>query len=192
MVSSNPPGGRHPHSSRRSVFVRQPKAADAPTGAATPGAKPAAPAVTTAPATPSLRLVGAPGPNPPAVLRNVGQPITSPTDPRWVLALRTAESLQGALITPEKRQRLVRLGQSMGLTAFDANLVIAIVQDQARRGYAADYCPTAGELQLQMVPLPRLSSVRHNFPGRRALMLSITIAGILAAEIAFFRWILGG
>ncbi len=141
---------------------------------------------------PSLKLASRPAEDAPPVLRNVGQPIVSPSDPRWVLALRTAEALQGSLITPEKRQALVRLGKVMGLTAFDANLVIAIVQDQARRGYAADYCPTAGEQQLQMVPLPRLASVRNHFPGRRALMLAITIAGILAAEIAFFRWVLGG
>lgn len=124
-------------------------------------------------------------------LSPIGQPITAATDPRWVLALRTAESLQGSVLPPEKRQKLIRLGKVMGMTAFDANLVIAIIQDQARRGYAADYCPTAGEPQLQMVPLPRLTSVIHNFAGRRALMLACAIATVLAAEIIFFKWWLG-
>lgn len=124
-------------------------------------------------------------------LTPVGQPIDSASDPRWVLALRTAEALQGSVLPPEQRQKLIRLGKVMGMTAFDANLVIAIIQDQARRGYAADYCPTAGEPQLQMVPLPRLTSVIHNFPGRRALMLACAIAAVLATEVVFFNWWLG-
>lgn len=124
-------------------------------------------------------------------LTPVGQPIAAASDPRWVLALRTAEALQGSVLPPEQRQKLIRLGKVMGMTAFDANLVIAIIQDQARRGYAADYCPTAGEPQLQMVPLPRLARAIHNFPGRRMLMLACAIAAVLATEIIFFKWWLG-
>jgi len=98
----------------------------------TPGA--ATPSSSTHPLNvpPSLRKRPADtSPPPPA---KIGQPIASPTDPRWVLALRTAEALDGAVLPPERRDRLVRLGKLLGMTPFDANLVIAIVQDQARRG----------------------------------------------------------
>ncbi len=43
----------------------------------------------------------------------------------------------------------------MGLTAFDTSLVIAIVQDQARRGHASAYCASAGADQLRMVAPPQ-------------------------------------
>src|SRR5258705_9053634 len=67
-----------------------------------------------------------------------------PRDARWVLAVRAAGVLQGgraALLPPESRRRLVALALSMGLRPFDANLVIAIVQDAARAGL-----PTLGAL----------------------------------------------
>lgn len=84
-----------------------------------------------------------------------GQALRGAADPRWVLAMRVAESLQGMMLPPEKRERLIRTGRMLGLTAFDSNLIIAIVQDQARRGYAPSYCPAAGEEQLTMIALPQ-------------------------------------
>jgi len=54
-------------------------------------------------------------------------------DPRWILAMQTQARLQGAVLTPERRDQLLRSGKRMGLRAFEANLVIAIVQDRARR-----------------------------------------------------------
>jgi len=83
------------------------------------------------------------------------QALLGPTDPRWVLALRVAEQLQGTVLAPEARERLIRTGKAMGLTPFDANLVIAIIQDQARRGFAPERCASAGAPMLRMVPLPR-------------------------------------
>lgn len=59
----------------------------------------------------------------------------SANDPRWVLAIRTDEKLDGMLLRPADREVLVRLGRVLGLNAFESNLVIAIVQDQARRGF---------------------------------------------------------
>lgn len=58
-------------------------------------------------------------------------------DPRWVLAARAASLLEGgraALLTPDRRRRLMSLADRMGLRPFDASLVIAIVQDSARTG----------------------------------------------------------
>jgi len=86
---------------------------------------------------------------------NFVQPIQGAADPRWVLAVRVSESLEGAILRPEKRARLLRVGRLLGLSPFDTNLVIAIIQDRARRGTLAGECPGAGAAQLEMVPLPR-------------------------------------
>ncbi len=120
----------------------------------------------------------------------MGQPITSAADPRWVLAVRTAEHLQGSILTPDQRPRLVNLGRLMGLTPFDANLIIAIVQDQARRGYEPDYCPTAGEPQLSLIPLPRRTRIPSMFHGRRALTIAAVIASIIAFELLALKLLL--
>ncbi|MBX3380300.1 MAG: hypothetical protein KF805_09390 [Phycisphaeraceae bacterium] len=56
-------------------------------------------------------------------------------DARWVFAVRVKREIQGgqaAIIAPESRKRLLRLANRLGLRNFDANLVIAIVQDDAR------------------------------------------------------------
>ena len=121
----------------------------------------------------------------------LGQPLTGGSDPRWVLALRTAESMEGAIIRPERRTKLLRVGRMLGLSPFDSNLVVAIVQDQARRGYAPSHCPLAGEKQLTMVPLPDahlpgpMQSGRRRV--RRAISLATAVTSFLAAE-AFLVW----
>ena len=56
-----------------------------------------------------------------------------PCDPRWVLAMQTQARLQGAVLTPEHRDQLLQSGRRLGLRAFESNLVIAVVQDKARR-----------------------------------------------------------
>ena len=60
--------------------------------------------------------------------------ILEPTDPRWVLAVRTQMQLQGTMLTPQRRQQVLRTARLLGVRSFDANLIIAIVQDRARRG----------------------------------------------------------
>ncbi len=67
----------------------------------------------------------------------------SALDARWVFAVQVAREidLSGApragVLAPERRRNLVRLATRMGLRAFDANLVIAIVQDGCRSGEGA-------------------------------------------------------
>lgn len=56
-----------------------------------------------------------------------------PADPRLILALQTQARLEGATLPAERRERLLKLANGLGLRPFDANLVIAIVQDEARR-----------------------------------------------------------
>lgn len=61
----------------------------------------------------------------------------SAIDARWVFAVQVTRTLDGgkaAILTPERRRELVAGAVRMGLRPFDANLVIAIVQDAARRG----------------------------------------------------------
>ncbi|MGD9689195.1 MAG: hypothetical protein AB7K52_00400 [Phycisphaerales bacterium] len=61
----------------------------------------------------------------------------SPADARWVFARRVAEQLEGgvaAILTPEKRRRLLATARRVGLRDFDASLVIALVQDGRRSG----------------------------------------------------------
>ena len=119
------------------------------------GLLPRSDSTSTTPPQPRLRLVGAGEAVRPQVARPPQTPLAGTMDPRWVLAVRVAERLQGSILAPASRESLVRLGTRLGLTPFDANLIIAIVQDQARRGYAPSYCPTASEPQLRMVPPPR-------------------------------------
>ncbi len=61
-------------------------------------------------------------------------PELDPTDPRWVLAARAHSQLEGSMLTPDRRLRVMRTAQVLGVRPFDASLIIAIVQDRARRG----------------------------------------------------------
>ena len=116
-------------------------------------------------------------------------PITGPGDPRWVLAARVADKLEGTLLRPEHRERLIRLGRMLGLTPFDANLVIAIVQDQARRGHAANTCPAAGQQQLQLIALPRRTTLWQRITSSRAMTIALILATLLLAEIVLLSWL---
>jgi len=136
---------------------------------------------------PRLRLVGAGATVKPDLTPTDGQAIAGTSDARWVLAVRVAEQLQDTVLSPHKRDRLVRMGKMFGLTAFDANLIIAIVQDQARRGYAPAYCPTAGEPQLRMVPKP---SRRNAVLGRnRVFTITTLILGFITLELLLLGWL---
>lgn len=108
-----------------------------------------------------------------------GQPF-DPTDPRWLLALQTAHSIEGgraAVLPPEARARLVALGTRLGLRPFDANLVIAIVQDGARSGEGA----------LDVGARSRLGMVRRRSRPQAsavAICLRIAAAALLAIGLA--------
>lgn len=63
--------------------------------------------------------------------------MVGPDDARWLLAQDAQRQMEGgraAIIRPEVRRRLVSSAKGAGLRPFDANLVIAIAQDAARRG----------------------------------------------------------
>ena len=78
------------------------------------------------------------------------QPDLDPTDPRWVLATRAYAQLQGTTLTPERRARVMRTAQHLGVRPFEANLIIAVMQDHARRGQT----PGAAQSTLRMISGP--------------------------------------
>jgi hypothetical protein len=98
------------------------------------------------------------------------------TDPRWVFALRVSELLQGDILRPIDRQNLLRLGGVLGLNPFDTNLVIAIVQDRARRGQG----PESAKATLALVPKPRMSEPKLRW------RVAIWVVAFLAIEAAIF------
>jgi len=98
----------------------------------------------------------------------------SPTDPRWVLALRTREVLDGDRLGPASRASLIRLGRMMGLNTFEANLVIAIVQDGARRGLEL------GDAEPSLLCVPRQTKRQRLSRWRVAAW----VATLLIAEAA--------
>ena len=130
-----------------------------------------------------LRLVGDRGVG--SGFESIGDPIGDPTDPRWVLAVRTASELQGPVLVPNRREKLVRLGRSLGLSPFHANMVIAIIQDQARRGLVPESCLKEAEPQLRMVPLPRAA-----FECRRPFRLVCAVACVIGLELLVLAMIL--
>jgi hypothetical protein len=112
---------------------------------------------------------------------NMGGPGLDPNDPRWILAMQTQARLQGAMLTPERRDELLKSGKRLGLRPFEANLVIAIVQDKARTGLAAD----------QQAPLPigrdsneSLSTVPAVWPR-----LFAAVAAAMALAALLIRWL---
>jgi len=138
------------------------------------------------PATPWALAPGRPAPGcagstATAATAAADEPALKSTDPRWVLALRCREALQGTLLPPDQRDRLLRLGRAFGLTPFEANLVLAIVQDQARRG--GRLADAAGNLAL----VPRHQ--RHE--SRRLRRVAAWVVAALALEIALLMLWLG-
>jgi hypothetical protein len=74
---------------------------------------------------------------------NAAASAMSPLDARWVFAASVAREIElsgapgAGVLSPERRKTLSRLATRLGLRAFDANLVIAIVQDGCRSGEGA-------------------------------------------------------
>jgi hypothetical protein len=97
-------------------------------------------------------------------------------DPRWVIAVAATRSLEGgraAIMTVESRRRVASLARSLGLREFDASLVIAIVQDAARRGE-----PLGGATAARLELVPQRSQV-HGPSAGALLTMSLCLAGLL-------------
>jgi hypothetical protein len=106
------------------------------------------------------------------------------------LAQRTAEQLEGSILPVEKRRALLRLSATLGLTLFDANMVLAIVQEQARRGYSPAHCPAAGAEQLALVPLPApRGKPTISTAARRMGQAALIIAVVIGVEVLLLCWL---
>ncbi|MDH3584635.1 MAG: hypothetical protein OER86_10510 [Phycisphaerae bacterium] len=103
----------------------------------------------------------------------------SATDPRWVLAVRTSQKLQGHLLTAPDRGRLIEVGRLLGLSAFESNLVIAVVQEQARGGLTPDRA--AG--LLRFVPEPQGSGPDRRRTGKLLLFWGLAVVAVEVALI---------
>jgi hypothetical protein len=106
-------------------------------------------------------------------------------DTRWLFAQHVRESIEGgkaAIVRPDVRRRLVSQAERMGLRPFDANLVIAIVQDSARHGEKLD--ETAAQ-RLAIIPQRGAASIGP-------LMLLGAAIGLAAGLLALFvSWLMG-
>ncbi len=145
---------------------------------------------------PHLRLVGADNPaelesmrasqavarENAAASRNVH---LDPTDPRWVVAATTHAQLQGSALTHQRRQHVLRLAHRLGVRPFEANVIIAIVQDQARQGaMLSDAAPT-----LTMLRDPRADRKSNRTGWARWLW---AIATAVAANTLLIWWLVSG
>jgi hypothetical protein len=151
-------------------------------------------------AIPSLRLVHAPDakqqpplPSRDAVARarrqvaaeNHAASGLSTDDARWAFAVTVSQALQGGrtgALPPVSRDRLLSMATRMGLRPFDANLVIAIVQDGARSGEGALGAPVAGRLMLVRPPSAQ---------ERPSIWPLVALASALGAALcaALVRWV---
>jgi hypothetical protein len=125
----------------------------------------------------------------------------SQEDVRRLFAMQVSQSLEGgraALLRPDSRRKLVNLATSAGLRPFDANLLIAIVQDSARRGEPTLSDPALASLH--MVAPPATSAPMH-WPGapsrdwgltQRDVLRGLALACCLAAcaVVLLVRWLL--
>jgi len=102
--------------------------------------------------------------------------------------VRTAELLQGNILSPERRERIIRMARLFDLTPFDANMIIAIVQDQARRGIAPHLCPAAGEPQLRMITPPKRTTILQAIGSRYGTRVIALLSILIAIEAAILLW----
>lgn len=108
-----------------------------------------------------------------------------PTDPRWVVAATTHAKLQGSTLTQQRRQHVLKLAHRLGVRPFEANVIIAIVQDQARQGaMLADAAPT-----LKLLRDPREDRKLKNTGWSRWLW---AIATAVMANTLLIWWLTSG
>lgn len=119
-----------------------------------------------------------------------------PEDVRWIFALRVSNALDGgraAILTPLKRRELVAAAVGEGMRAFDANLVIAIVQDAARRGELGE---RAKAVQSMGASLAMVGGGKPTGSGSHRLRHAIIVAATALVSIGCFalmvRWLVGG
>ena len=110
-----------------------------------------------------------------------GTPRLDHRDPCWQLVSEVTVALEGAILPPERRHHLLARANRLGLRAFDANLVIALVQDRARRGEALH--------ESSPIALIHHGKVHRVFDPMPLLALATALGVALGAVAAFARFI---
>lgn len=102
-----------------------------------------------------------------------------PDDPRWKLAVETQRALQGAMLAFEDRRRLLSLAQRLGIRAFDANLIVALVQDRARRGEPIE----SAAATIAIVPVPTAHGAADGADAPRRDLAWLWVAAVMTALV---------
>lgn len=105
-----------------------------------------------------------------------------PTDARIAVISETVRRLQGSLLVSEDRRAVLQLAKRLGLRAFDANLLVAVVQDRARRGESVASATLPGRRDACAAASNRWNSWRW---------IAATLASVGLAVLAA-NWLLGG
>jgi len=138
--------------------------------------------------TSGLRLVGADDAPVPAhegrreVARENRAAAIAADDVRAAFAVEVARAIEGgraAILRPEVRRALVDAAEGRGLRAFDAHLIIAVVQDAVRRAE-----PVAGPAPLLRVIGGGGRAGSMVVPWVLAVALGLAIFGALVAWVA--------
>ena len=98
-------------------------------------------------------------------------------DPRWTLATIAYAKLQDGPLTPESRDALIKKATRLGLRPFDASLIIAIAQDQARHGRTLEHA----EPTLRLIRPPHRTETP--WPAFRRWSMAVVCASLASAAL---------
>jgi hypothetical protein len=113
-------------------------------------------------------------------------------DARWILATSTSSILQGgraAFLPPDRRHQLMTLAKRLGLRDFDASLVIAIAQDNARAGIDPQGREAASRLALVGEPRGPIPTPTTAWDWLRPLAAATILGAVWAYLLG--SWLLG-
>ena len=96
--------------------------------------------------------------------------------------LEVESALEGSVLPFEERRRLLSLAQRFGIRAFDANLIVALVQDRARRGEPVETAAAT----IAMVP------VATGANQRLGQVFAAAIAVAMLFDLALIAWLIVG
>lgn len=110
-----------------------------------------------------------------------------PTDARWQLAAEAQRALQGAVLAFEDRRRLLALANRLGIRSFDANLILALVQDRARRGEPLE----AASATIEMIPKPPARGTARDTRDWTPVWLAALMVA-MAVDAMLIAWMILG
>lgn len=125
------------------------------------------------------------------VKENLASAALSASDARWAFAVRVAASIEGGragILRPAVRQKLVQQATQLGLRPFDANLVIAIVQDSSRT-FGSPLSDHAAD-RLRLVRDPREASLQSQRWSPLAVSLAVSLIAVALAWTVI-NWLRG-